>query len=166
MAYITLLNNFCKLILNLIDVRSYLNRRSTMTVSRISGRHLSFHFRTHYLATYGKQPSFSLYRNDKCEIIGLVQVIREHFAALTHPFLFQLQVKLLVNEARTVAFLLILQIFVVLRDAPRMDSIEQVDEDLSCICFLIQNELVHEVKPLKQSFPQVVSVISWGWVRP
>ena len=153
MAYITLLNNFGKLILNLINVRCYLNRRSAIAVHGISGRHFSFDFSPHYLAAYCKQPSVSLYRDYKCEVIGLIQVMREHFAALTDPLLLQLQVKLLMDEARTIAFLLILQILGFLRDAPRMDSIKKVDEDLGSVCLLVQNELVHKVKPPKKGFP-------------
>jgi hypothetical protein len=94
-----------------------------------------------------------LYRDYKCEVIGLIQVVREHFATLTDPLLFQLQVKLLVYEASTIAFLLIFQILGFLRDTPRMDSIKEVDEDLGSVCLLVQNELVHKVKPPKKGFP-------------
>jgi len=62
-------------------------------------------------------------------------------------------VKLLMDEASTIAFLLILQILGFLRDAPRMDSIKKVDENLCSVCLLVQNELVHKVKPPKKGFP-------------
>ncbi len=123
-------------------------------------------FRTHYLAIYCKQSSFPLNRDDECEIIGLVQVIREHLATLTHPFLFQLQVKLLMNKACLITFPLICQIFGVIRNATRVDSIEEVYENLGSVSLLVQNELVHQVKPLKQCFSQVISIIPWSWIRP
>jgi hypothetical protein len=69
------------------------------------------------------------------------------------------------NEACLIAFPLILQNFGVIRNASRMDSIEEVNEDLSSVSLLVQNELVHQVKPLKQCFSQVISVIPWGWIR-
>ena len=162
MPYIALLDNLRELILNLIDVCGYLNC-SSITVFR---RHLFFDFRTHYLATYGKHSSFPLNRDDESEVIGLVQVIREHFSTLTHPFLLQLQVKLLMNEARTITFLLVLQNFGVLWNASRMNSIEKVNEDLGSVGLLVENELVHEIKPLKQCLSQVVSVVSRRWIRP
>jgi hypothetical protein len=90
--------------------------------------------------------------DDECEIIGLVQVIGEHLPTLTDPFLFQLQVKLLMNKACLITFPLILQNFGVIRNASRMDSIEEVYEDLGSVSLLVQNELVHQVKPLKECF--------------
>lgn len=162
MPYIALLDNLRELILNLIDVCGYLNC-SSITVFR---RHLFFDFRTHYLATNGKHSSFPLNRDDESEVIGLVQVIREHFSTLTHPFLLQLQVKLLMNEARTITFLLVLQNFGVIWNASRMNSIEKVNENLGSVGLLVENELVHEIKPLKQCLSQVVSVVSRCWIRP
>lgn len=165
MAYIALLNNFCELILNFIDVGDYFIGRFTITVWK-PGWHLFLDFRTHYLAIYCKQSSIPLNRDYKCEIIGLIQVIREHLSTFTHPFLFQLQVKLLMNEACAITFSLILQNFGVIRNASRMDSIEEVYEDLGSVSLLVQYELVHQVKPLKKCFSQVISVIPWSWIRP
>ena len=46
-----------------------------------------------------------------------------------------------------------------------MDCFQEIYEDLGRIPFLVEDKLVHLIKPLEQDFPQLVGIVPWRRIR-